>query len=202
MIIPDSFDSALNIAMSNGYLLIFIVMIIEGPMITTAAAFAASLGYFNIGIIFVLSLLGDVIGDILHYGAGRILRRTVIERLLIYFKVKKSTVRKLEKKIHFHLWKSMTLIKSTPPLSSPGLLLVGSVRTPFLKYLLISLATTLPLTIFYTGLGYYFGFAIKKVLEYFNLGRYLIFFVVVALVLIFLFYRFLFRRFLKKVVTQ
>ncbi len=49
--IPTSFSSALSFALSHGYVLIFLIMIIEGPFITTAAAFAASLGYFNIFII-------------------------------------------------------------------------------------------------------------------------------------------------------
>ena len=40
-------------------------MIIEGPIITVIGAFLASLGFFNIGIIFFLSLLGDIVGDII-----------------------------------------------------------------------------------------------------------------------------------------
>jgi membrane protein DedA with SNARE-associated domain len=46
-------------------------MVIEGPFITTAVASAASLGYLNIVIIFFLSLLGDLLGDFIHYTLGR-----------------------------------------------------------------------------------------------------------------------------------
>ena len=83
--IPDSFSSALAFTISQSYLFIFIVMVIEGPIITTAASFAASLGYFNIGIIFLLSLLGDLVGDGLHYIIGRTARVAFVEKLGISF---------------------------------------------------------------------------------------------------------------------
>jgi len=169
-------------------------MIIEGPMITAASALAASLGYLNIYLIIIMSMSGDVIGDIIHYYIGRTLRKTVIESYIKKHGINRSIIKKLEKKIHNNLWKSMTIIKITPPLATPGLLLVGATRVPALRYLFMSFLTTLPLTAFYVSLGYYFGFSVKVILDSLKLRQYEFFFVLVAFVLIFLLYRAIYKK--------
>ncbi len=193
-----NFSSVLDFVKSSSYFLIFIAMIIEGPMVTASAAFAASLGYLNIYLIFVLSLLGDLTGDIIHYYFGRLLRKTVIERYIKKKGINNSQIKKLDEKIHNNLWKSMMLIKMTPPLSTPGLLLIGASRVPVLRYMIISLITILPLTIFYTALGFYFGFAAKTILDYFKIGEYALFFVIL-IVIIFLLYRLVYKKVMAKI---
>ena len=44
----DAPDATLQWVIAGGYALVFFGMMIEGPIVTAAAAFAASLGYFNI----------------------------------------------------------------------------------------------------------------------------------------------------------
>ncbi|MFA5259151.1 MAG: VTT domain-containing protein [Candidatus Pacearchaeota archaeon] len=191
--------SVLSFVPSGGYLLIFIAMVIEGPSITAAAAFAASLGYLNIFIIFFLSLAGDLTGDCIHYYFGRFLRKKVIDGYMKSHGIKKGQVNKLEKKIHNNLWKSMMIIKMTPPLSTPGLLLIGASKVDFRRYLLNSLIATLPLTIFYTCLGYYFGFAVKNVLGYFEMGQYALFFIILAVIMVFFLYKVVYKKILKRI---
>ncbi len=53
-----------------GYPLMLVLMIVEGPIVTMTAAFLASLGIFNWLPVFLLSVLGDMVGDILLYGIG------------------------------------------------------------------------------------------------------------------------------------
>jgi membrane protein DedA with SNARE-associated domain len=192
------FASVLNFVESSGYLLIFIAMVIEGPMVTSAAAFAASLGYLNIFIVFFISLLGDLIGDGVYYYFGRVLRKRVIDKYIESHGIKKSQIKKLDKKIHNNLWKSMMIIKMTPPLSTPGLLLVGASKVPVKRYIFTSLIATLPLTIFYTCIGYYFGFAVKNVLDYLKMGQYALFFIIIAVVVLFFLYRLIYKIVLKK----
>ena len=163
-------------------------------MITAASALAASLGYLNIYLIIVLSMSGDVIGDIIHYYIGKIFRKTVIENYIKKHGINRSVIRKLEKKIHNNLWKSMTIIKITPPLATPGLLLVGSTRVPIRRYVFMSFLTTLPLTALYVSLGYYFGFSVKVILDSLKLRQYELFFVIVAFILIVLLYRAIYKK--------
>jgi membrane protein YqaA with SNARE-associated domain len=86
-------------------------MIVEGTVTNTAAAFAASLGYFNIWIILVLAFLGDAIGDIIMYTIGYYGRRKMLDRYNLFFKVKKSSLKKLESSIPNSLKKSENSLK-------------------------------------------------------------------------------------------
>ena len=58
-----SFTTALLTVTHIHYIAMFAIMIIEGPIITAVASFATTMGYFNLGIIFILAIFGDLIGD-------------------------------------------------------------------------------------------------------------------------------------------
>ena len=60
-----AFDQVLTFIEQNGYVLLFLLMILEGPIVTAAAAFAASLGYLSLPVVFILSVLGNIIGDLI-----------------------------------------------------------------------------------------------------------------------------------------
>lgn len=178
-----NFSSTFSFVQSSSYALIFIAMVIEGPIVTTAASFAASLGYLNIWLIFFLSLFADIFSDFLHYGFGYVWRRAVIERYGQYVGLKKQMMKKLEKRLHNNLGKSMIVIKFTPILSTPGLMLAGALKVPIKKFMFYSFMITLPRTIFFTAAGFYFGLAFGKLMDYFSLGQYTILFIVLFIIL-------------------
>jgi len=64
------FITLLHWVAAHGYLFMLGLMMIEGPTITTAAAFVASWGYFNPFLVYVLAIIGDVIPDIAYYYVG------------------------------------------------------------------------------------------------------------------------------------
>lgn len=181
--IPHSPDSAMLFVQSHGYFLIFLVMVLEGPLITMAAAFAASMGIFSIQIIFLLSLLGDLVGDGIHYFIGHSTRRVVMEKYDLKFGLSKKRIKKLEKGLREHFGKYLFLIKFTPILTTPGLLLTGTMRVPIKKFIFYSFLITLPRTIFFTLTGYYLGVALSKVIRYTQIGGYVVLGVIIILVL-------------------
>ena len=67
-LIPDS--EVLDWLIRYGYLLMFLLMLIEGPTITASAALGAALGYFNVFVVFALSFLGNFLPDMLYYMLG------------------------------------------------------------------------------------------------------------------------------------
>lgn len=172
--IPDTLSSAVSFAQANGYFIIFLIMVFEGPMITTAAAFAASLGTFNIFFIFLLALLGDITGDFLFYGIGRFTRYSFINKYGHYIGINKTTVKLLEKKLHKHFVKTFIFVKNAPILCQPGLVAMGTLKVPAKKFFLWSFIITLPKSLFFSCLGYFGGVAIIKILDYFNLVQYAI----------------------------
>ncbi len=187
--IPINFNSALSLAEAHGYLFIFLIMVFEGPIITTATAFAASLGYFNITIIFMLSLFGDLTGDGIFYMLGRTLRVSSIEILSRHLGIKNKDIKKLERLMNKHFSKAIFLIKLVPAMAVPGLMLSGATKVSPKKFAFYSFMITLPRTIFFVGLGYYFGVLIDTVLRYFKLGEHILSVSVIVMFIVYLAYR-------------
>ena len=162
------------------YLIIFLIMILEGPLITMSAAFAASLGYTNIWIIFLLSFFADLVGDSLDYIIGYYGGRKVIKKYNHIFKIKKETLDKIELHFKKHLGKTLLIVKMTP-LAVPGLILAGVGKVPLRKYIKWCSIIILPRAIFFTGVGYFFGILINPIFKYYKITEFLIFSLVLLL---------------------
>ena len=179
-----SFNDLLVYAQVHGYFLVFLIMIIEGPIMTVAAAFAASLGYFNIWVIFILSGLADLVSDALFYFVGHFTRRKFFDKYTNLFE-EKSYLRKIEEKYKEHPGKTIFLLKMSP-FAAPGLMAAGAVKVPSKKYIYWNLINNVPRTIFFVAAGYFFGIFAKSILHYYNnIGYYAFFLVVVILVIYF-----------------
>jgi len=167
-----------------GYVAILFLMIAEGPLTTMFASFAASLGYFNIWIIFVIAFLGDVIGDLIHYSVGFYLRKYGAK-----WGIKKSKIKQLENKLNKNFLAAMIIGKPTAPLSTITLLMSGALRVPLRKFLIVSIITTLPLTILYTSLGFFFGSTLNEIIKYLEIGKYAFILIIISLVILYLIYK-------------
>lgn len=153
----DAFGASLEFVTAHGYFLVFLGMLVEGPIVTAAAAFAASLGYFSLPIIFGLSLLGDILADGLYYILGYLGRVNIVDRLFRRFGLSHERIVHIEELIHEHGVKTLLAIKLAPFIAAPGLMLVGAARFNLKKFASVALAVTVPRSLFFTGLGYYFG---------------------------------------------
>lgn len=159
---------------SNGYALLFLGMLIEGPVVTAAAAFAAALGLLDVWAVFFISILGNLIPDIIYYTLGYWGREKLINKYGHYFGFTKEKAAKTEKMIEHHAGKSLIAIKLVPFLATPGLILAGASRMGLKKYILWSIVITVPSSLLYLIVGYYSGAAYSRFLHYLNIGGYII----------------------------
>lgn len=157
----------------HGYSLMFVLMLIEGPAVTAAGAFTAVLGYFNIWIVFLLSILGNLIPDVIYYLIGFWGREKLIDKYGRYFRIKPEMIAYLEKLIHKNLAKALIVIKLVPLLATPGLIITGVVRAELKKYIIWSIIITVPSSVFFLIIGYYFGNAYDSIAHYLDYGEYL-----------------------------
>jgi len=167
----NTFYSVFSLLISHGYLIMFFIMFIEGPVATTAAAFAAAQGYFSLLAVFFISLAGDMVADTVYYCMGYSLRLTVIEKFGHFFGLTHSRIERLENLLKKHTIKTIVALKLTPMVPVPGFMIIGSARIPFLKFLAICLYVTLFKTTLFMIIGYYFGIFYRfiKYLQYGNL---------------------------------
>jgi len=169
---PNTFVSILGWVTGNSYIFIFLAMVVEGPMITTAAGFASSLGYFNIFSIFILSVLADVLADTLYYVIGYIGRIKLIEKYGSKFGLTHKRIKKLDGLIYKHTIKSLVAIKLTPTLATPGLIIAGASKVPPKKYILLSLAMTIPKSLLLISVGFFSGKAHSVANNYLHYTKY------------------------------
>lgn len=183
----------------GGYFLMFIAMVLGGPAVTSAGAFAAAFGVFNIWLVFLVSIISNLVPDALWYAIGFLGRQQLIERLVKkygrHFKVSNEKMEWLEKLYEDHVAKTLMFVKLVPLLATPGLIAAGVARVPIRKYALWSIIVTLPTSLIFLILGYYFGAAYERILHYYTAYGWL--FALVILISSFVIYR-AYRKFTKK----
>ena len=173
-LIDASFAGTVQWVLQHGYPLLFIVMLIEGPVVTAAGAFAAALHYMNVWIVLLLSILANLIPDLVYYAMGYWGRETFINKYGHYIGVTPERIAKTEKLAAAHSGKSLFMIKMIPLLATPGLILVGATKMDIKKYAFWSIIITIPTSLFYLIIGYYFGAAYNTIEHYLNLGIYVV----------------------------
>jgi membrane protein DedA with SNARE-associated domain len=182
--------------------LLFVVMLIEGPVVTAAAAFAAALHYLNIWIVLALSIFANFIPDVVYYAIGYWGREKLINTYGHYFGITPERVALTEKLAKQHFGKSMFAIKMIPLLATPGLIIIGAARMDIKRYALWSILIIVPSSLFYLILGYYFGAAYATIQHYLNLGGYVIAAAVVIVIAITYFQRKYFSGLEKKIEAE
>jgi len=172
--IPTTFQAITQWVLQQGYTLMFVLMLIEGPVVTAAGAFAAAFSYFQIWIVFALSILANIIPDVVYYAMGYWGRHRFIDQYGHYFGLTKQRVRAAEKLANKHSIKSLIAIKMIPFLATPGLIIVGASKMDLRKYIIWSTIITIPSSLIYLLIGYYFGAAYNSIDHYLHLGYYLL----------------------------
>ena len=172
-----------------GYVTMFILMVIEGPIITLVSAFAASLGWFNIFGVFLLSMLGDITGDVLLYGIGYWGGNKALKWFQKITHVQSKTITKLENLFHRHGVKIIFAVKSTTGLCWITFVAAGSVRMKLKSFLLGSVSGGVIWSGLLVTLGYFFGFAFLRINDYIRYAGVIIFVTAVTLYLAINFYK-------------
>lgn len=157
-------------ALGNGYIIMFVAMLIEGPVITAAGALGAVLGYFNIWAVFLLSILGNLIPDAIYYAIGFWGRQKFVDKYGKYFRISPEKIKTLEELYHKHAGKALFAIKMIPLVATPGLIIAGVARVPIRKYIWWSVAVTIPSSLIFLLIGYYSGAAYGKIVGHVNYG--------------------------------
>jgi membrane protein DedA with SNARE-associated domain len=171
-LIAMGFQGTVQWVLQHGYPLLFIVMLIEGPVVTAAAAFAAALHYMNVWAVLLLSILANLIPDLVYYAIGYWGRDRFLDTYGHYVGITPERIATTKKLAEAHSGKSLLFIKMVPLLATPGLILVGATKMDIRKYTFWSLIITIPTSLGYLIIGYYFGAAYNTIERYLNLGIY------------------------------
>jgi membrane protein DedA with SNARE-associated domain len=193
----SNFQQVFQFVIAHSYVMIFLLMCIEGPTITAAATFAATLGYFNPLIIFVLSLLGDIVPDVIYYWIGRWGGIPFAQKIGKKFGLSEKRIAKMIEKISEHGGKTVAILKYTPVLATPGLMLVGAVHMNWWRFFNFVFLVTLQKTLTFMALGYFAGKA-------YDIGKYIKFGTLIPFVIVVIYFlaAFLYKKISKKIIAK
>ncbi len=156
------------------------LMIVEGPVVTIIAAMLASLGAFAWPVVLFFSVLGDLLGDVLLYGAGRKWGMGFVRGPGKYLGISEELVLKMEKYFQKHGGKTIFAVKSTTGLCWATFATAGIVKMDFRKFLQYSLLGGIVWSGFLVAMGYFYGYLWRSIKQYISwIG--VIIFVVAAL---------------------
>jgi membrane protein DedA with SNARE-associated domain len=166
------------------YIVLGVLVLIEGPIATLLGAAAASAGLMRAWGVFLAAATGNLTADILWYSLGYLGKRTWIAQWGRRFGASESLIAHLEQHLIKHATRVLFLAKVTLTFVIPSLIAAGLLRIPWRRWLpSLLLAETL-----WTGslvlIGYFTTEAIKQVaqwVEYVALGISVGFVVIVIL---------------------
>lgn len=150
----------------HGYWMMLPLMIIEGPVVTIIAAMLASLGAFNVWIVLALSILGDMIGDMILYGAGYYFGMGFVRNIGRYIGITEKLVLRMQKYFERHGGKTIFAVKSTTGLCWAAFTAAGIVKMDFRKFIKNSFYGGVVWSSFLVAMGYFYGYLWREIHSY------------------------------------
>lgn len=163
-----------------GYWAMLPLMIVEGPVVTIIAAMLASLGAFAWPVVLLFSILGDIIGDVLLYGAGRKWGIGFARGFGRYMGITETLVLKMEKYFDKHGGKTIFAVKSTTGLCWATFAAAGIVKMDFKKFLQYSFLGGVVWSGFLVAMGYFYGYLWRSIKHYISWVGWVIFAVAIV----------------------
>jgi membrane protein DedA with SNARE-associated domain len=122
---------------SWGYLLLALLVMIEGPIATLLGAAAAGAGLMKPGWVFMAASAGNLTADSLWYGLGRAGRGEWIVRHGRWLGLRPRHMATLEQAMQSHAGKILLVAKLTAGFSIPALIAAGMARVPLRRWLVV-----------------------------------------------------------------
>lgn len=183
------YQQILELILIWGYPLMLLLMILEGPVVTLGAAFLASMGYFNFFIILILSILGDIIGDIILYFIGFYSQKNYFSKKRTFLQSNSYIIDSIKNSFQKKGAQIIFFTKITTGFCYITFTLAGMLRLNFKKFLLFSFLGGIVWSSFLVAIGYYFGYLAEKIEKYIKFGGWIIFAVIILLAIVIFTYK-------------
>lgn len=145
------------------YILLMVLVAFEGELAMLAGAGAAASGFLNPwGVLFV-SILGNVISDVLWYALGYYSRFEVLLGRLTWLGATAPRIEKLKGIIHRDILQLLTMAKVTNWMAIPALIAIGAARAPWRRWFPFILLSDIIIAVIMVPLGYYATFSILQI---------------------------------------
>lgn len=180
------------------YPVIFLLILIEGPLVMMISSFFAAMGYLNIFILYPLLVIADLLADILWYFVGYVGRRNIARRwgrVLGLTGDRLARFERLNDRFKRNQGKILFTAKITHVIGFPFLIAAGIFRIDLKRFIWFNFLATIPKVMIFMLLGYYFGEASVLISRYLGYGTIVVMLLLVLSIAVY----FLIQRFAKKI---
>jgi membrane protein DedA with SNARE-associated domain len=178
-------NSVSNLLYEHRYIFAFLGALFEGTYIMILAGVLFKFGYFNFwGLIGILTL-GYFLNGLGFYLIGRMGGHKVLKKWGKRLHLTKKLLERIEKYFKKHSVKTLFITRLTYGLSWAALIIAGSFKMKWKKFLLINLVTDIIWVGAMFGLGYVFGVSYRALIvvtKTITLGLTIILFAIIILI--------------------
>lgn len=141
------------------YAVVFVLCIVEGPVVMMTSGFLLRLGQFQIVPLYFSLMAGDFTADLVWYAIGRFGAWPLINRFGKFFNITPEIIVKIEKRFKTYQNKILFISKITMGFgfALATLIVAGLLRVDFKKYAILNLLGGFIWTAFLLVVGYFFG---------------------------------------------
>ncbi|MBI5817085.1 MAG: VTT domain-containing protein [Candidatus Yonathbacteria bacterium] len=181
-------EGTIALLLTYKYLILIPIAIVEGPIASVIAGFLVTLGFLNIFWVYVIIVLGDIVGDTALYylGYGG---KTILHKYGAFLGITPERLEQAKRYFEKKHQKAIILSKIIHGVGIAGLVTAGILRIPYRRYIKSCITVTIPQSAILLLAGVLFGHA------YLQIGKYLDYFaatisVVVLTMVAFLIYKY------------
>ena len=158
-------EALVSLLSTHPYLLLFPVVLVEGPLATVSAGFLISVGLMSWPFAYLLAVTADLTGDTLYYFLGRSGRRPRVRRHLARFGLTERILTRVERALGKDLPRTLVGAKIADVAAIPALVAAGLAKVHYGRFLAWDSVATLPKTAVLMALGFFFGTQIGPYLD-------------------------------------
>lgn len=170
------------------YLVLFPIVVVEGPIATVVTGILIYNGFLNFFIAYPVIIFADVAGDCIHYAIGRWGREKFINKWGHKFGITVDKVEKAEHLFKNHGGKTLVLGKISHGIGGVALVAAGMAKMNFGKYVWYNTLATIVKSLLLIMVGYYFGSALERVNSYLGIAAAVFSGLFIALLIIWVLY--------------
>lgn len=197
-------SSVLDLLAEHKYIFSFLGALFEGTYIMILAGVLYKFGYFNFFGLMAVLITAYFIQGAGIYLLGRIFGYGILEKLEKHLHITRKILEKLKEYFKKHSVKTLFITRVTYGLGIPTLIIAGSFKMKWKKFLIVNLIATFIWVLSIFGLGYVFGASYKAlgvVTKTISLGLVIALFIIIILISILIVYwlrKFTRTRFIKR----
>jgi len=162
-----SIEAALSLLKGHPYLLLFPLVMLEGPLATVCAGFLVAAGFANWYLLYAIAVGADLAADTIYYFLGRSARYPRPRRIVRRFGLTGGRLARFEEVVRANAAKAVIGVKIVDAAAIPVLVATGLAKMDYGRFLLWDAAATLPKAAVLMAVGFLLG---EQAIQYLDRG--------------------------------